>query len=138
MEKSPLRGTLAGKTGEHSKLRGSLADKAVEAKSVERPELRGTLAVTKSEKTLGESEGVAVSKDTLPDIESLASLAGRTIIQRDGGLRCEFIELRDGLRATDGKTVKLIGQNGFRYSIGAQMFLDAITTKGGAWRLLEV
>ena len=124
MEKSPLRGTLAGKTPD--------------TKPAEQPKLRGTLAASKPEKTSDTAtEGLPVPKDRFPDIESLASLTGRTIIQRDSGLKCEFKELRNGVRATDGKIVKLVGENGFRYSLPAYSFLDAITTEGGAWRLLE-
>lgn len=122
MEKPPLRGTLL-----------SSIKKAQENV---RPELRGTLAPKAGEKkVLLEAMGTAVSKEALPSIESLKSLEGKLVIQRDGGKKCEFLELRDSL--TPGRmTVKLMGSDGMRYSLPAEEFLNAITAEGGAWRLL--
>jgi hypothetical protein len=127
MERSPLRGTLA-KPPEKVKLRGTLAPK----ESI----IRGTLAGKGADSVKTPTpEGVTVSREQLPDIESLAILTGRTVIQRDGGKHCNFIELRDSLTA-GRKTVKLIG-GGMHYSLPADDFLASITTDGGAWRLLK-
>jgi hypothetical protein len=118
MERSPLRGTLA-KPPEKVKLRGTLAPK----ESI----IRGTLAGKGADSVKTPTpEGVTVSREQLPDIESLAILTGRTVIQRDGG---------DSLTA-GRKTVKLIG-GGMHYSLPADDFLASITTDGGAWRLLK-
>ena len=139
-EKMPkLRGTLAPKESA-PKLRGTLApkEKALEEES-STPKLRGTLATKGAEDTAPlETRGTAISKVEFPNIDSLKTLGGRRFIQRDGGREVVF----EGIKTREGRTAiaKLRTPDGapmdVRLSPGAEMFYNAITNEGGAWRLL--
>jgi len=145
MEKNPLRGTLAGKLSETKKnevspqsgLRGTLA-KGRAGTNIE-SKLRGSL-VSSSEVSVDavKIEGRTPSKEELPNVESLASIVGRTLIQRDGGKRCLFRGVFESeIGSSKVKTARLIGSDNSRFSINPEMFLAALTTEGGAWRLLD-
>jgi len=145
MEKNPLRGTLAGKLSdaktdkvpEQGGLRGTLAPNKAEPKVESK--LRGSL-VAGSETSVDatKAEGRTPSKEEIPNVESLASLVGRTLIQRDGGKRCLFRGVFESeIGSSKVKTARLIGSDNSRYSLNPEMFLTALTTEGGAWRLLD-